>query len=164
MCFNTTTCKRTHPREKKELSCGRVSICLWMQGWIQGMKSSWIAECSAQKCNYIFSISIHVSMLCLSLYRCFFEYSSTYKWENHHKICTNITDLWNHCRPKPLCRWWNSIVWELTISTLTLFNHSGPFSHSLLNFRKFAQRLRFDILRESGLVFYPLVRTTINNQ
>lgn len=57
-----------------------------------------------------------------------------------------------------------SIAWELPISTLTLFNHGGPFSHSSLNFRKFAQRLRFDILRHNSLDLYPLARATINNQ
>lgn len=63
MCFNITKCKRMHPGEKNEISCGKVRICLWKQWWIQGMKSGWTAECSAQKCNYIFSICIYVSML-----------------------------------------------------------------------------------------------------
>lgn len=68
MCFNTIKCQRTHLGEKTNL-CVRIRIWLWKQLWVQGMKSGWIAECSAQKCNYIFSICIYVSMLCTA-YQC----------------------------------------------------------------------------------------------
>lgn len=128
------------------------------------MKSAWTTKCSAQERNYVFSICIYVSMLCTTYLCTYVSFSTvvirrtTTKSAQASQTCETIAEQAMLQMVK------YSVVWELTISTLTLFNHSGPFSHSLLNFRKFAQRLRFDILRQNSLVLYPLVRTTMNNQ